>query len=108
MCCNATVPFEALFCAVFGAVLHVVFSVPYAWMLLHCMCVLVLSICVVCLPHYCVLLMFSGPALLEKVSDVTVGGFIVPQLVGCQWGARSLGYCYCVLVRPRRFYLGLC
>jgi len=73
MCCNAAVPFEALFCAVFGAVLHVVFSVPYAWMLLHFMCVLVLSICVVCLPHYCVLLMFSGPALLENVSDVTVG-----------------------------------
>jgi len=40
------------------------FSVPYAYMLLHCMCVLVCP-SVWCLPHYCVLLT-SGPALLEK------------------------------------------
>ena len=53
ICCNATVPFEALCCAVVGAVLRVVFSVPYACMLLHCICVLVLSVCVVRLPHYC-------------------------------------------------------
>jgi len=86
MCCIATVPFEAHFCAVFGAVLHVVFSVPYAWMLLHCMCVLVLSICVVCLPHYCVLLTFSGPALLEKVSDVTVGGSLFLSWSGVSGG----------------------
>ena len=75
ICCNATVPFEALCCAVVGAVLCVVFSVPYACMLLHCMCVLVLSVCVVCLPHYCVLLTLSGPALLEKVSGDSVVGW---------------------------------
>ena len=94
ICCIATVPFEALCCAVVWAVLRVVFSVPYVCMLFHCMCMLLLSVCVVLLPHYCVLLTLSVLALLEKVSGGSVVGWgwvIVPQLVGCWWGGWDFG-----------------
>ena len=95
ICCNATVPFEALCCAAVGAILRVVFSVPYVCMLLHCMCVLVLSVCVVCLPHYCVLLTLSGPALLEKVSGGGVGHCSSAGRVsvgGSEFGLLLLGF----------------
>jgi len=54
-------------------------------MLLHSMCVLVLSVCVVCLPHYCVLQTLSGPALLEIVS-------VAPE-VSWVWGWGGVGHC---------------
>ena len=71
------VPFEALCCAVVGTVLDVAFlnTVRIYVITLH-MCVS-LSVCVVCLPHYCILLMLSGPALLEKF------------LVVLRWGGRG-------------------
>jgi len=83
ICCVQIFPFEALCCAVVRTVLRVVFSVPYACMLLHSMCMLVLSVCEVCLPHYCVLQTLSGPALLEKFS---VGFW-------CGGGGGGVGYC---------------
>jgi len=68
--CIATVPTEALCCAVVGTVLRVAFlsTVRVYVITLHVR--VGLSVCVVCLPHYCVFLCFYNIVVLTEICIV--------------------------------------